>query len=436
MNHAGASPAPRSVTERVLQHLELEQNLGGYAAAALVEDEVQQVYQSAAKLIHADPSEIALVESATVAWTRAFYSMAQKQHCDVETKGKKVILICDAEYAANVVAACQWARDHQSWTVLSIPSQKREGKSTGIVDLQALDDMLSGTYSYNDEKGNLHLLDPSRIAMACITHIPTNSGIVNPVEEIGHRISAYNLRHDPPSKPPILYLVDTCQAVGHLCVNVQTIQCHALVATGRKYLRGPRGTGFLFVSSNIVNELIPSHIDHYGVPISKVPTNYQDGDAVQSRLDFVPRVGASRFEFWESNVANRLGLGVAIRHAMDQGLENIEQDCRRLSRILRERLAQVPSIIIHHEYSTSCGIVTFYSTVLDSKGIKGKMMIEGFELSVVPATSTPLDSSMMKVPDLVRASLLYTNTEKEIDDFCQSLASLLQLATSVGSVPE
>jgi selenocysteine lyase/cysteine desulfurase len=434
MNHAGASPAPRLVTERVLQHLELEQYLGGYAAAAQVEDEVQQVYQSAAKLIHADPSEIALVESATVAWTRAFYSMVQKQHCDLETK-ENVILICDAEYAANVVAACQWARD-QSWTVLSIPSQKREGKSTGIVDLQALDDMLAGTYSYNDEKGNLHLLDPSRIAMACITHIPTNSGIVNPVEEIGNIISAYNERNDPPSKPPILYLVDTCQSVGQLCVNVQTIQCHALVATGRKYLRGPRGTGFLFVSSNIVNELVPSHIDHYGVPISKVPTNYQDGDAVQSRLDFVPRMGASRFEFWESNVANRLGLGVAIRHAMDRGSEKIEQDCRRLSRILRERLAQVPSIIIHHKSSTSCGIVTFYSTVLDAKGIKGKMMIEGFELSVVPATSTPLDSSKTKVPDLVRASLLYTNTEKEIDDFCQSLASLLQLATSEGSVPE
>jgi selenocysteine lyase/cysteine desulfurase len=413
--------------------MELEREVGGYTAAALVDEEVNQVYRTVADLIHAEPSEIALVESATVAWTRAFYSMAEKQQRDATGTGNanaNVILISDAEYAANVVAACQWARD-KKWTVLSIPSVVSDGKSTGIVDLKALDEMLSGNYTYKDEEGKSVVLDPSRIALACITHIPTNSGIVNPVEEIGQRILAYNNHSkqgesSSSSRTQILYLVDACQSVGQLPVNAQNIQCHALVATGRKYLRGPRGTGFLFVSSEIVNELMPSHIDHYGVPVSRVPASYEDGDAVQNLLEYAPREGATRFEFYEANVANRLGLGAAITEAIRKGTKTIEEDCGRLAKLVRERLDHIPSIIIHHKSSASCGIVTFYSTAMDSKTIKEKMQTEGFELSVVPATSTPLDSSKLKVPDLVRASCSYTNTEDEIDAFSQALASLLE----------
>jgi len=265
-------------------------------------------------------------------------------------------------------------------------------------------------------------LDPSRIAIACITHVPTNSGIVNPVVEIGDRIAEFNARQ----QQQILYLVDACQSVGQLVVNAHEIQCHALVATGRKYLRGPRGTGFLFVSSSIVNQMIPSHIDHYGVLVSDVPDVYQDGDVVQNCLEFAPREGAARFEFWESNVANRLGLGVAITEATRKGTFTIEKNCTRLAKSLRAQLEGIPSIVIHHKSSSSCGIVTFYSNTLGSSRIKEKMLTEGFELSVVPATSTPLDSSKLKVPDLVRASLSYTNTEDEVVAFSRALRNVLE----------
>jgi cysteine desulfurase/selenocysteine lyase len=431
LNHAGASPSPPSVMQRVRQHMELEQEVGAYAAAAMVERQIHQVYQSVADLIHAaDPSEIALMESATVAWTRAFYSMAQTQK--EEHSKANVILVSDAEYAANVVAACQWARDHHHWTVLSIPSSvssddEDNGVSTGKVDLQVLDDMLLGNYSYKDKEGKSLTLDPSRIALACITQVPTNSGIVNPVEEIGERISAYNSskKQGHGRLPQILYLVDACQSVGQLAVDAQKIQCHALVATGRKYLRGPRGTGFLYVSSSILIHLMPNHIDHYGVPITRVPASYEDGDIVQNVLEFAPREDAKRFEFWESSLANRLGLGEAVRYAIDVGTSKIEEDCGRLAKLLIAQLGQVQHIVVHHHSSTTCGIVTFYSTTVDSKTIKEKMLTEGFELSVVPATSTPLDSAKLKVPDLVRASVSYTNTEDEINAFSQSLASLL-----------
>lgn len=208
-NHAGASPSPQSVIDCVFEHMELEHSIGGYAAAEIAGKELSMVYQSVAELINSpSPDEIALVESATVAWTRVFYSMVELQSKRIDDC--PVILISEAEYAANVVAASQWARDND-WTVLAIPSAANlEGLSSGVVDLTVLDSMLLGRYEYK-KRGKSVLLDPSKIAMVCITHIPTNSGIVNPVEAIGQRISKFNIARGKSSEFQVLYLVDACQ---------------------------------------------------------------------------------------------------------------------------------------------------------------------------------------------------------------------------------
>jgi cysteine desulfurase/selenocysteine lyase len=223
-----------------------------------------------------------------------------------------------------------------------------------------------------------------------------------------------------------LFCFTSLKSVGQVSVDVQEVLCHAMVATGRKYLRAPRGTGFLFVSSSIVSDLWPQHIDHYGVPISEVPTLYQDGDAIESILDYSPRKGASRFEFWEANVANRLALGVAIRESIQIGPKHIESECVHLAKLMRDQLTRIPNIVIHHSSSTYCGIVTFYSTIADSQTITKGMQKKGFELSVVPATSSPIDSAKSRVPDLVRTSLSYTNTQEEIESFAQSLIAFLE----------
>ena len=266
LNHAGASPSPQRVIDKVYAHLKLEQENGGYAAQNAVQDsgELDMVYRDVAKLIHATietpikedkessslettASEIALVESATVGWTRAFYSMVQRDEHDRKSKFEmdnvnlpstttRVILISEAEYAANIVAACQWARDHDDhWMVLAIPSSNSNNVSTGMVDLQVFDSMLEGTFHYKNNLGQDVCLDPSSIAIVCITHVPTNSGIVNPVEGIGDRISTYNKRpkrQEGSYLDSIKYLVDACQSVGQMDVNVQKIKCDALVATG------------------------------------------------------------------------------------------------------------------------------------------------------------------------------------------------------------
>ena len=252
LNHAGASPSPQRVIDRLFSHLKLEQEDGGYAAQNAVQDsgELEKVYRDIAELIHATTREIALVESATVGWTRAFYAMVQRDEQERNSKSKlngnlastktRVILISEAEYAANAVAACQWARDHDDhWMVLAIPSSTSEnGTSTGMVDLKIFDSMLEGKFRYkNNISGVEECLDPSSIAIVCVTHVPTNSGIVNPVEGIGKRIFAYNKQklHNGTEEcylNSIKYLVDACQSVGQMDVNVQKIKCDALVATG------------------------------------------------------------------------------------------------------------------------------------------------------------------------------------------------------------
>ncbi|CAB9524471.1 cysteine desulfurase [Seminavis robusta] len=245
-NHAGASPSPPSVVEAVLNHMKLEQTLGGYTAAEMAN--LPGVYQSVARLLHLPSNncqeknytynpthEIALVESATVAWTRLFYSMVQYQHQrqpqpqPQPQPQQRVILVSEAEYAANVVAACQWAKDHSrlystsssnepAWTVLSITSSKnKDGTSTGCVDLEVLQQMFRGKYNYRTDTVVQQPLDPATIAMVCITHIPTNSGIVNDVEAIGQVIAQHNGHNNNNTLqevPSCLYLIDACQSAG------------------------------------------------------------------------------------------------------------------------------------------------------------------------------------------------------------------------------
>jgi cysteine desulfurase/selenocysteine lyase len=445
LNHAGASPSPPRVLERVQAHYRLEQEMGGYVAGEVVADELASVYSSVAALVQAaSVDEIALVESATVAWTRLFYAFAQHIKDQDEFKDKqaqqsttksadpKMIWISEAEYAANVVAICRWARTHCQWTVRMLPSAKdADGRSTGKVDIGRFSDILQGRTEVN----------PAHIAMVCVTEIPTNSGIVNPVRDIGSLIADYNEKQkqkapfsQDDSLPCIWYLVDACQSVGQREVNVQQIQCHGLVATGRKYLRAPRGTGFLYCVQHIADRIWPSHIDHASAPIKAVPKAMSDVNVLTERvedlLDFEPRPGAKRFEFWESNIASKLGLGQAVRIAQEEELHRIAATIQELAGDLYQKLSLISGVRLHH--LPECGIVTFWLENVDSTVVKGRlweMDAEGtrVEVSVVPATSTPLDSGQSGVPDMIRASLSYTNSKADILLLCSRLSSIDEL---------
>ena len=398
-NNAGASPMLASVYDVISSHLQLEMRVGGYAAAEQKDSELKQVYRSVQKLIHCESVlEIALVESATVAWTRAFYAI-----CDSILKPGEVILCSQLEYAANVVAMTKISLE-RNFVLKMIPSIE----GTGIVDLTALDAML-----HDDD---LH------VSLVCVTHIPTNSGLINPVNAIGSKISLIN-KTQRSKRDPVIYLVDACQSIGQTDINVAHMKCDAAACTGRKYLRGPRGTGFLFMKKSLSDTLIPSQVDHAAAPIANVPTSPEAGQLV-----YKFREGARRFEFWEACIANHLGLGAAVDHVLATGINKIQATCEKLADELRYYLRQIPRIKLYYDSLSSqykqCGIVTFSIEGMMPNDIKSFLFDEGYSVSVVPATSTPFDSSITNSENLVRVSLSYFNTSNEIHCFCKILRSI------------
>ncbi|MGY8637989.1 aminotransferase class V-fold PLP-dependent enzyme [Bradyrhizobium sp. 14AA] len=370
LHNAGAALMPVPVVEAMKRHIDLESEIGGYAAADRESDRLDAVYGSVARLLNAASDEIALVENATVAWQMAFYALPFR-------KGDR-ILTAEAEYAANYVAFLQVAK--RTGAIIDVvPSD-----ASGELDIQALERMI-------DE----------RVKLIAITWVPTNGGLVNPAAAIGRIARARG----------IPYLLDACQAVGQMQVDVEAIGCDMLSATGRKFLRGPRGTGFLYVRRALLRQLEPPMIDHFAAP-------WVSRDAYQLRDD------ARRFENWENNYAARLGLGAAVDYALSIGLGPIEQRCRMLADRLRSGLATIRGITIRDLGRTPGAIVSFTLEGYRAAAIVSSAAAAGITIGASDPASTRIDAETRALPPLVRASPHYYNTEAEIDRLIAHLAGL------------
>ncbi|WP_256806606.1 aminotransferase class V-fold PLP-dependent enzyme [Bradyrhizobium sp. Bra64] len=370
LHNAGAALMPVPVAEVMKQHIDLESEVGGYAAADLEADRLDAVYGSVARLLKAAPDEIALVENATVAWQMAFYALEFR-------KGDR-ILTAEAEYAANYVAFLQVAK--RTGAIIDVvPSD-----SSGELDIQALERMI-------DE----------RVKLIAITWVPTNGGLVNPAAAIGKIARARG----------IPYLLDACQAVGQMTVDVEAIGCDMLSATGRKFLRGPRGTGFLYVRRAMLQQLEPPMIDHFAAPWV-------------SRDEYRLRDDARRFETWENNYAARLGLGAAVDYALDIGIGPIEQRCRLLADRLRSRLAAIGGIRIRDLGRAPGAIVSFTMEGHQADAVVESALAAGITIGASDPASTRIDAEVRSLPPVVRASPHYYNTEAEIDRLIGHLAAL------------
>ena len=370
-NNAGAALPPRVVTDAILRYTAREALIGGYEAAEAAAGEIDSTRAALATLLGAQPHQIALIENATRAWDMAFYGIPL-------ARGDR-ILTCRSEYASNYLAYLQVSR-RLGVRIAVIPDNEH-----GEIDTDAA----------------ARLLD-SDVKLISITHVPTSGGLVNPAEAIGRLARAAGC----------YYLLDACQSVGQMPLDVAAIGCDFLSSTGRKFLRGPRGTGFLYAGDRALSEIEPPFIDGHAA-------TWTSADSYELRND------ARRFENWEFNCATRLALGVATRYAIGLGLESIWQRVQLLAARLRARLAEIEGVQVCDQGRTRCAIVTFVCRRLPAEAVKAALATGRINVSVSDATWTRIDMDGRGISALVRASVHYYNTEEEIEALGAAVASLL-----------
>jgi len=368
----GSSLMPQRVVDVILEHTQLEALMGGYEAESKKIDDLNKIYDIVAEHIGANSHEIALMENSTVAWSHAFYALPLKS-------GSR-ILTSEAEYAANYVAFLQRSK-RDNLTIDIIPSDQN-----GTLDTNALEAMV-------DE----------RVGLIAISWIPTNGGLVNPAENVGKVAKKYN----------IPYLLDACQAAGQMQIDVNKIQCDFLSATGRKFLRGPRGTGFLYINEKWLDTIEPAMIDHFGAPWVK-------------KNVYELREDARRFETWENSYALRAGLGEAINYAEEIGIDLIHERVQLLAKFNRDLLSEIQNIQLRDIGIEQCGIISFsIDEKNDPKEIVDQMSEAGFAIGLVDPESTLIDSERRNLPTLLRMAPHYYNTEDEIEKAVKQVSLLL-----------
>ncbi|RBQ18802.1 aminotransferase [Spongiactinospora rosea] len=368
-NNAGAALPPRPVTDAVIAHQRLEARIGGYEAAEHAEKAIAGSYEAIAALIGAAPDEIAFIENATRAWDMAFYS--------IPFAAGDRILTTTSEYASNGIAFAQVAR-RTGAHVQAVPDDEH-----GQMSVQAL----------------AAELDRGRVALVAVNHVPTHNGLINPARRIG----ALCRRAGVP------FLLDACQSIGQFPVDVADIGCDMLSATGRKFLRGPRGTGFLYVRRDLAARLEPPFLDLHSATWT-APGAY------------TIRPDARRFETWERNVAGQIGLGVAAGYATAVGLAATGRHIRGLADGLRRRLADLPHVTVLDRGEHRCGIVTFDVRGHRPADVKRALREHAVNLSVTDIAHHRLDAPT--VPAALRASPHHYNTETEIDHLAGLIARI------------
>ncbi len=370
LNNAGASLPPSVVVDTVVLYLEEEARVGGYELADRRAEDLAGVYRSVAGVIGAGEDEIALLDSATRAWDMAFYSLSFEP-------GDR-ILTTSTEYAANFIAYLQVAQ-RIGVRIVVVPDT-----DTGEIDVDAL----------------VALIDP-RVKLISINHVPTNGGLVNPAAAVG----------DVAKRAGITYLLDACQSVGQMPIDVDEIGCDLLSATSRKFLRGPRGVGFLYVRDTLIEDLNPVTLDLHAATLLS-PNRYEI------------RRDAKRFETWESSPALRLGLGAACDYATGFGLGAIWERVATLGGMLRAGLSAIPGVEVHDKGRVKGGIVTFSVAGRTASEVKAALAARNINVSTTTAASTLIDMQQRGLDEIVRASVHYFNTEEEIDIVLDTIAGM------------
>lgn len=376
-NNAGCGLPARPVLRAMVDHLHLEAAIGGYEASAARAAEVADFHASVAELINARPGTIAFAGSATHAYTKALSA--------IDFRPGDVVLTTRNDFISNQIAFLALRRRHGVEIVHAPDHEDGSG-----VDVEAM----------------ARLMRARRPRLVAVTHVPTNSGLVQPVAEIGRHCRELDL----------LYLVDACQSVGQLRVDVEEIGCDLLTATCRKFLRGPRGSGFLYVSERLLRAgFEPLFIDMYGARWT-APDAYRPVDT------------AARFEEWEFPYAAVLGCAAAVRYALEVGVEPVARRTPALAARLRERLADAPGVRLLDRGRAPAALVTFAVELWQAGPFKAALDAQGINSALSHREFAQFDFADKDVEWCLRLSPHYYNTEDEVDAVADTVARLARRA--------
>jgi selenocysteine lyase/cysteine desulfurase len=371
LDSAGSSLPPNPVLAQEIDYLRREADVGGYRAAAERDDDLAGGYRVFAELLDCAPDEVAFTDSATRSWLTLMDA--------VPLRAGDRVLIGQVEYGANAVALLRRAEETGA-SVEVVPSDE-----SGALSVPALRDLL-------DE----------RVKLVSIVHVPTDGGLVNPVRE------ATAAAHDAGA----LVLLDACQSVGQLPVRVGELGVDLLSGTGRKWLRGPRGTGFLVARAGVRDRLRPRLVDHFGA-------RWVAPSAYELRAD------ARVHELFESDVAGRLGLITAAEYALRLGIDRIAARIAALATLARDGLAALPGVRVHDLGVRRCGIVTFTVAGHTPAEMRDELWSSGITVAVSPPAASRLDLPARGLADgVVRASPHYFVTEADVHRFLETVAGL------------
>ncbi len=373
LNNAGSSLMPIQVVDTMMDYLKQEEQFGGYEVANKNTELLESFYDEAAKLISCKSSNIAFATSATDAYTKALSSIVFKE-------GDVIITTID-DYISNQITFISLQKK------LKLKIIRTKNLSDHELDLEDLEELIT---KYNPK-------------LVAVTHIPTNSGLIQNVEGVGKICKKYG----------VLYLVDACQSVGQIFVDVEKIDCDFLTATGRKFMRGPRGTGFLYVSDRILKqEYAPLLLDMRGANW----TEYDDYELFKT---------AKRFEHWEISYASLLGFTEALKYANTIGIHVIEHYNKGLSEKLRENLRD-GGFKIWDQGNNFSSIITFCGPDGDLENIQKVLKENNIFFSVTYKNSALIDFTNKNINGVVRLSPHYFNTVEEIEKVSEILKNSLQ----------
>ncbi|WP_425408351.1 aminotransferase class V-fold PLP-dependent enzyme [Hyphococcus sp.] len=375
-NNAGAALQPQPVIDAQKNHIDLESEIGGYDAARQAAQEIENVYRHVGAVIGAAPQNIALTSSATDAYARALSS--------IPIQRGDVIISDWSEYASNQIQFLSLAR---RFGVEIVPAPQRAGGGT---DIDGLEDLVVSR-------------KPKLVAAV---HVNTSSGFVEDAAAIGEVCR----RRD------VLYLLDGCQSFGQMPVDVQKIGCDFFSAASRKFLRGPRGAGMLYVSEKVLNDgMEPLFIDLRGA-------------VLESAHHYKPREDAKKFEEWEHSYAAQLGFGAAAHYAREIGLEKIERRLSVLSGDIRAKIAELDGWRVCDENTPLCAIIPVSAPELDGERIQAMLAAEGVNTNYTPAAWAPMDEGVRKAGWAIRISPHYYNSPEDIDRLFDALSAASEKA--------